>query len=430
MELRFPYPHISSVVLPDSSPVTVLEPRVLPETHAQPAEIIKRSLEHPIHSPPLRELAVDKKNVLILVDDHSRHTPAHIILPLLIDELSLAGVSAEHVRILVASGTHRAMTTAEKLKKFGPQAMANYVILDHRYNDRGVLVQLPATPGGAEIWVNRAVLEADLLIGTGHIVPHRVAGFTGGCKIVHPGVCGTITTGQTHWLSAQFPGVEVIGKIDNPVRREIDAVAGVVGLKFILNVVMDARGNTASCFSGDPVQAFRLGAEESLKIFGALLADPAEIVIADSFPTDMDLWIAAKGIYSGDLALKEGGVLIFVTPCPEGVSPEYPGIVEYGYHSRAQVQAMVASGEITDLALAAHLVHVGEVICRKGTGILVSPGIAPEVARKIGFLPAATPQQALEIALDQMGKHASIAVLKNGGEIMPILRSVVNDLGQ
>jgi hypothetical protein len=143
----------------------------------------------------------------------------------------------------------------------------------------------------------------------------------------------------------------------------------------------------------------------------------------------MDLWIAAKGIYAGDLALKEGGILIFVTPCFEGVSPEYPSIITYGYHSRAEVQAMVNRGEITDLALAAHLVHVGEVICRKATGILVSPGIEPEVAQKIGFLPAATPQQALEIALDRMGKHASIAVLKNGGEIMPILQRGVSDGG-
>jgi lactate racemase len=313
------------------------------------------------------------------------------------------------------------------LKKFGAHATANHIILDHRYNDPGVLAQLPTTPGGTEIWVNRTALEADLLIGIGHIVPHRVAGFTGGCKIVQPGVCGTITTGQTHWLSAQFPGMEIIGKMDNPVRREINSVASEVGLKFILNVVMDARGNTAFCFSGDPIQVFHLGAEKSLEIYGAPLAEPADIVIADSYPTDMDLWIAAKGIYAGDLALKEDGILIFVTPCLEGVSPEYPDIVKYGYHSRTEIQTMVSHGEITNLALAAHLVHVGEVICRKGTGILVSPGIAPEDARKIGFLPAATPQQALDIALDRMGKHASIAVLKNGGEIMPILKRGVND---
>lgn len=429
MELHFPYLDIPSVILPDSSPVTLLEPRVLPETHEPASEIIKRSLKHPIHSAPLRELAVGKKNILILADDHSRHTPANIILPLLFDELSLAGVSAEHIRILVASGTHRSMSTTEKSKKFGAQAIADYVIIDHRYKDPGVLVQLPTTPGGTEIWINRIVLEADLLIGIGHIVPHRVAGFTGGCKIVQPGVCGTITTGQTHWLSAQFPGVDIIGKIDNPVRREINAVASAVGLKFILNVVMDAMGNTAFCFSGDPLQVFRLGAEKSLEIFGTPLAKPAEIVIADSYPTDMDLWIAAKGIYAGDLAMKEGGILVFVTPCLEGVSPEYPDIIKYGYHSRPEIQAMVSHGEITDLALAAHLVHVGEVICRKGTGILVSPGIAPDDARKIGFLPAATPQQALEIALDRMGKHASIAVLKNGGEIMPILKRGGNDAG-
>lgn len=427
MEIRFPYPGFSPIILPESSPITILEPKLLPEASPSAEEIIRGSLEAPVQSPSLRELASGKKNVLILVDDHSRHTPAHIILPILLEELSASGVPKEQIRLLVASGTHRAMSDAEKSRKFGERIVASYPILDHSYNDPDVLVQLPTTPGGTEIWVNRKALEADLLIGIGHIVPHRVAGFTGGNKIVQPGVCGAITTGQTHWLSAQFSGSEVIGKAVNPVRQEIDAVAGEVGLKFITNIVMDAMGRTAACFSGDPVQAFRMGAEKSLEIFGAPLLDRADIVIADSFPTDMDLWIAAKGIYSGDLALKEGGVLIFVTPCPEGVAPGYPALIEYGYHSRAKVCEMVSRGEITDLALAAHLVHVGEVICQKATSILVSPGISPEIARKIGFLPAATPQQALDIALARVGKHASIAILKNGGEIMPLLRSAVDD---
>jgi lactate racemase len=427
VEHHFSYPQIPSVVFPDSSPVTVLEPRILPETYVPAADIIKHSLDHPIDSAPLHELAIGKKNVLILVDDHTRHTPAHIILPLMLEELRLAGIQDEYIRILVASGTHRAMSDAEKLKKFGVQVVERLDILDHKYYDPGALLQLPTTPGGTEIWVNKLAIEADLLIGIGHIVPHRVAGFSGGCKIVQPGICGRVTTGQTHWLSAQFPGVEVIGKVDNPVRREIDAVAQVVGLKFITNVVMDARGNTAYCFSGNPLGAFRLGAQKSLEIFGAPLDAAVDIVITDSYPTDIDLWVAAKGIYSGDLVLKDGGVLIFVTPCPEGVSQEYPDIVKHGYQTRSEVRQMVSSGSIVDLALAAHLVHVGEVIRRKAACILVSPGISPEVARSIGFLPASTPQQALEMALQRVGRHATITVLKNGGEIMPIMRSSVNN---
>lgn len=423
MEIRFPYPDMPPAILPDSSLVTILEPKLLPEVSASCEEIVRSSLEATICSPQLRELAAGKQNILILVDDHSRHTPANVILPLLLDELAAAGVPDEHINFLVASGTHRPMSDAEKVKKFGDQIVTNYPILDHRPHDPGALVQLPTTAGGTEIWVNRLTLEADLLIGIGHIVPHRVAGFSGGNKIVQPGVCGTVTTGQTHWLSAQFSGSEVIGRVGNPVRREIDAVGEAVGLRFITNVVMDAQGNTVACFSGDPVQAFRLGSEKSLEIFGIPLSDPADIVIADSFPTDTDLWIAAKGVYAGGLALKEGGILIFVTPCPEGVAPEYPELVDHGYHTRVEICEMVSRGEISDLALAAHLIHVGEVICEKASGILVSPGIAPEVARKIGFLPAATPQEALEIALDRVGKRARIAVLKNGGEIMPILRS-------
>jgi lactate racemase len=426
MEINFPYPSIASVNIPNSSEVTVLAPKTLPQSYAPTAEIIKQSLEHPVNSPPLRELAIGKKNVLILVDDHTRHTPADIILPLMLEELRIAGLQDKNIKILVASGTHRPMSKAEKLKKFGVQVVEHFTIDNHRYNDARILAQLPTTTGGTEIYVNKSVLETDLLIGIGHIVPHRVAGFSGGGKIVQPGVCGAITTGQTHWLSAQYPGEEVIGKVDNPVRHEIEVVANVVKLRFVTNVVMDARGKTAYCFSGNPRDVLRYGAEKSLQIFGVPLAEPADIVIADSYPMDIDLWIAAKGIYAGDLAVKEGGVLIFVSPCPEGVSPEYPGIEKWGYHPLAEVSQLVSSGKISDLTLAAHLVHVGEVISRKATCILVSPGIPPEIARKIGFNPTETPQQALEIALEKMGKHASIAVLKNGGEIMPVLRSSVH----
>jgi nickel-dependent lactate racemase len=422
MIIQFPYPEIQALELSDSCAARVLAPQALPESYPPAIEIIRRSLEAPAGSPALRELAAGKQNVLILVDDHSRHTPAHLVLPLILEELSIAGVRQEHIHFLVASGTHRAMSAAEKDKKFGPAITQNYAILDHRYDDPTALVQLPATPGGTEIWVNRLALEADLLVGTGHIVPHRVAGFSGGGKIVQPGICGTVTTGQTHWLSARFPGAEVIGKVDNPVRVEIEAVAAAVGLRFITNVVMDARGEVAWCFSGEPEAAFKLGAEKALEIFGAPLERQADLVIADSYPSDVDLWIAAKGIYAADLALRDDGALIFVSPCPEGVAPEYPGLVEFGYRSRAEIAALVQDGEINDLALAAHLVHVGEVIRRAGIAILVSPGIPDAIARQLGFTPAATPGQALELAQTVVGQRPSVVVLKNGGEIMPILR--------
>jgi nickel-dependent lactate racemase len=423
LKVSFPYPGVPSLEIPESTSILWLEPRILPEQEEREKDIIKKGLENPVGLPRIREMVKGKKKVLILVDDYTRNTPIHIILPEVLKEMSAAGINKTNIRLLIASGTHRPMTQAEKLKKLGHRVMADYTVLDHRYDDPGELVQLQNTAGGTEIWVNRTVIESDYVIGIGQIVPHRVAGFSGGGKIIQPGVCGAVTTGQTHWLSARFPGTEIIGRIDNPVRREIEAVAKAAGLKFIANAVLDGKAKIVHFICGDPLEAFRLGARKSMEIFGIPMPEPVEIVITDSYPADLNLWQAAKGIYSADLALKPGGILILVTPCPEGVSAEHPQILDIGYRPFTEVESMVKRGEIQDLTLAAHLVHVGRIICEKAIGVIVSSGIEPQTATKLGFHWATSPQEALTFALKRKGKKASIAVIKNGGEIMPVIRS-------
>ena len=423
MKISFPYPEVPSLEIPEPASISWLEPRTLPEQGEKETDIIRKGLENPVGLPRIREMVKGKKKILILVDDYTRNTPVHIILPEVLKEISTAGISRTNIRLLIASGTHRPMTQEEKLKKFGHRVMADYIVLDHRYDDPENMVQLKNTVGGTEVCVNRAVIESDYVIGIGQIVPHRVAGFSGGGKIIQPGVCGAVTTGQTHWLSARFPGSEIIGRVDNPVRQEIEAVAKAAGLKFIVNAVLDGAAKLVHCICGDPIEAFRLGARKSLEIFSIPISEPFDIVITDSYPADLNLWQAAKGIYSADLALKPNGILILVTPCPEGVCAEHPQILDIGYHSFTEIESMVKRGEIQDLTLAAHLVHVGRIICEKATGVIVSTGIEPQTAAKLGLHWAASPQEALTFALKRKGKKASIAVIKNGGEIMPAIES-------
>ena len=178
-----------------------------------------------------------------------------------------------------------------------------------------------------------------------------------------------------------------------------------------------------SCICGDPLEAFRLGAQKSIEIYGVPIPEPVDIVITDSYPADTNLWQAAKGVYSADLAIKPDGILILVTPCPEGVCAEHPQILDIGYRPFAAVEAMVKQEEIQDLTLAAHLVHVGRIICEKAIGILVSSGVDPQTSERLGFHWAASPQEALAFALKHKGKKATIAVIKNGGEILPVLGS-------
>ncbi len=186
---------------------------------------------------------------------------------------------------------------------------------------------------------------------------------------------------------------------------------------------MDAKQRVIQVVAGDPAAAHRKGAETSGGVYGVRQPKYADIVIADSFPADYDLWQAAKGIYAAELAVREGGVVVLVTPCPHGVSAEHPEVEKIGYLGYSEAKALVEKKQITDLVAAAHLVHVGRVIRDRARGIMVSPGIDPKTQARLGFESAPTPQQALEKALAIAGKQSSVAVLRQGGNILPLVGS-------
>ena len=316
------------------------------------------------------------------------------------------------------------MTEEEILRKFGEEIPKLYPILNHQWWDPSQLVYFGETEGGTPIFVNRLVEEVDFIIGIGQIVPHRVSGFSGGGNIIQPGICGEETTGRTHWLSAQFKGQEILGKIENPVKQEIERVAEKAGLEWIVNTIQDGAGRLIEVVAGDPVQAYRRGAGRSLEVYQSELPEEADIVIADSHPYDSELWLAAKGIYAAELAVKKGGVVILITPCPEGVSPSHPEVLEMGYQTFEEVDEKVHQGKIKKLTVAAHLVHGGRVIKERAKGILVSIGISKEETERLGFFHAREPQKALEMAFSLMGRHAKVAVLQRGGEILPVIKKI------
>jgi nickel-dependent lactate racemase len=420
MRINFPYSGIDSIEIPDQNLLGIFAPSTV-EIEKSEEEIIEEALLQPIGSSPLREILEWCQDVLILVDDYTRPTPTQKILPRLIKELERGGIKREGIRFLIASGTHRPMTEEEILKKFGKEIPKQYLILNHHWWDSSQMVYLGETPSGIPIHINRLVEEVDLIIGVGQIVPHRVSGFSGGGNIIQPGICGEETTGKTHWLSAQFDGWEVLGRITNPVKKEIERVAEKAGLEWIINTIQDGTGRLVGVVAGDPVHAYREGAAKSREVYQSLLPEEADIVIADSHPYDSELWLAAKGIYAAELAVKKRGVVILITSCPEGISVSHPEILEWGYQTFEEVEQKVRQGKIKKLTAAAHLVHVGRVIKEKAKGILVSPGISKEETEKLGFTYARDPQEALEIAFSLTGKGAKVAVLQRGGEILPLI---------
>ena len=420
MRIFFPYPEMKPLDVPEHNLLGIFSPSII-QIEKSEEEITEEAFSRPIGSNPLSQMLRGCEDVLILADDYTRTTPVQKIFPRLLKELEFGGIKPKGIKILVALGTHRPMTDEETKKKFGEDIPKQYPIFNHQWWNLSQLSYLGETEEGTPIFVNRLVEEVDFIIGIGQIVPHRVSGFSGGGNIIQPGICGEETTGKTHWLSAQFKGREILGKIENPVKQEIERVAQKVGLKWIINTIQDGSGRLIKVVAGDPAQAYRKGAQHSLEIYQTKLPKEADIIIVDSHPYDSDLWVAAKGIYAAELGVKQGGAVILVTLCQEGVSPSHPEVLEWGYQTFEEVDRKVRQGKIQKLTAAAHLVHVGRVIKERAKGIMVSPGIPKEDKERLGFIHAREPQEALEIAFSSLGRDAKVAVLQRGGEILPLI---------
>jgi nickel-dependent lactate racemase len=422
MRISFPYPKTDPVDVPKKNLLGIFSPSILKIKETE-KEIVEKAFSQPIGSEPLSQILKGRKNVLIIVDDYTRTTPMRMILPRLFKEMERGGVKSDGIKILIGLGTHRSMTEDEITRKFGKDIPRRYPIFNHSWWDQSQLINLGETEKGTPIFVNRMVQQADFILGIGQIVPHRISGFSGGGNIIQPGICGEETTGKTHWLAAQFSGREILGRVENPVKEEIEKVAQKVGLSWIVNTIQDGSGRLVGVVAGDPLKAYREGARKSFKIYKSILPQEADIVLTDSHPYDSELWLAAKGIYAAELGVRQGGVTILVTLCTEGVSPSHPEILELGYQTYEEVDRKVRQGMIKKLTMAAHLVHVGRVIKERGRGIMVSQGISKQETEKLGFLYARTAQEALEVGLSLVGRDGKVAVFQRGGEILPVIAS-------
>jgi nickel-dependent lactate racemase len=292
---------------------------------------IRRALASPIGAPPLSQQLRGKKSVVLIADDNTRLTPTDIMIPILLDECNTAGVPDSAITVIIALGTHRPMTDDEIIAKFGAETVRRVAVRNHPYKDTAALVDLGTTRNGGRILINRDVVEADFKTGIGSIVPHHIAGYAGGAKIIQPGVSGEETTAYTHLLAVRAPR-SYLGDRDNPVREELDTMARRVGMHTILNTVLNRQGKVVRAFFGDVVEAFRAGAAESRRIYEIPLPEAADIVLSGSHPCDLDFWQAHKALYPSDIAVKAGGIVIVVTPCYEGVSQMHSDILELTGH--------------------------------------------------------------------------------------------------
>ena len=279
-------------------------------------------------------------------------------------------------------------------------------------------MDLGLTGNGTPISVNRRVLDADVVIGLSSIVPHHIPGYSGGSKIIQPGVSGEPTTASTHMFSA-VSDTQILGVVESPVRLEMEEVAAKAGLTAILNTTLNARGEMVDSFFGDPRAAFRAGTESSRRIYGLNSPSSVDIVIAGSHPCDIEFWQAHKSLFPAAKIVRPGGTIIVVAPCPEGVARTHDDVLNYADQPYGRIRKLVDSGAAADPVGASNAVAWSRI--RDFAEIsLVSDGISAEDCRALGFQSFPSLDAALTDARRRLGKDASVAVMTHAPETLPI----------
>ena len=343
----------------------------------------KRAVSDVLHS--LNSYLNSKTTVCIIVDDYTRSTPTSKILTFLMPALEDRGINRENVFFLFASGSHRLMSEKEKRTRLSDYYFENYLSIDHHFFDKSHLINKGNFDDGAPIFVNKHAIEADIRIGIGTLVPHMPAGFSGGAKMLLPGVAGEDTVHHMHVLGAIDPQ-QAIGKIDTLPRKLMEAFAAQTAEPFaIINVILNADDIPVGIVGGHYIEAHRRGVEIAKKVYFVEVPELVDLIISDTRDHDTDMTQANKGLFSAYLAVNDGGEILLVSDCPDGVSPVHgKEMLDFGLLTNKEVEKALETGEIKDPMSAIEIIH-NNVVRKKSKLYLFSPNITKEEAEQMNF---------------------------------------------
>jgi len=388
----------------------------LSRNHSETEEI-KRSIEYPVGCKRLREMVPKNASVVILGDDRTRLTPQNLIIPLVLEELYAARVKKDRIKIIIAYGTHRPMTQEEVVEKYGSEVVSEIEILHHDCLNHDNLIDRGVTGRGTRIFVNRACMEADFRIGIGSVIPHYPTGWSGGAKILLPGVAGEDTTFAMHLLGITE---QALGQETSPVREEMEDFAREVGLHFIVNVIHDSEGHIIKSVAGHFITAHREAVHFGKKVYGAGFHAPADITLSSTYPVDFDLTQSSKGLFSAAIATKPGGEIILVSPCSEGIAPTHgEEMVRLARYDNDAIRSMLQQKKVNDPLAATECMYYN-IIKNNFKAVLM---MDKEISEKLGFnyISSGDLPSYIERRLNE-DRTLKVGILNQSTEILPVHR--------
>lgn len=284
-------------------------------------KLVEEAMKHPIGSKRLRDLAKEKKNIVMIASDHTRPVPSKVIMPAMLKEIKEGSPNAS-ITVLIATGFHRPTTREELIYKFGQEIVDREDIrfVVHESGKEEDMIEIGTLPSGGKLRINKIAHEADLLIAEGFIEPHFFAGFSGGRKSVLPGVSSRETVMANHCSEFIADEHSRTGILEgNPIHKDMVWAAKKAKLAFIVNVVLDQDKKVIRAFSGHFDEAHREGCRFVDQLSGVDAA-PADIVISTNggYPLDQNIYQSVKGMTAAEATCRPGGVIIMVSSCMDG----------------------------------------------------------------------------------------------------------------
>ncbi len=357
----------------------------------------------PRGTPTLRDIARGSRRVAIIVADSTRGVPTAKVMPLILEELDSAGVDKGGITVVIATGVHRPATNAEISDIVGKDNLSGITVISHDPYDAGKLVYLGKTTYGTPVEVSRTVHEADLRISVGKVEPHEFAGFSGGRKSVLPGIASERTIEINHRPEMLMSAEARPGRLlDNPIHLDMMEAAGMMKIHFSINLVLNQAGETIGIFTGDVMEAHQ-AAVEFMRSFCqiSLKARPDIIVTTPGRPLNINFYQSVKPLIALAPVMAEGGVLVLYSSCCDGIGTTDMLIPYEGSHDAKEVIERLNADYKIQMD---HALLLGKILL-KGVRIVVSsPNVEDAILHKMLLGSAASPQQALDMALGMVSK--------------------------
>ena len=412
MKLEFGFgTGVQTAQVPEENLLGVLHANEVPLELTGEAEV-RRALEEPIESPRLRELVSPGEKVAIVTSDITRPMPTYKVMPPLLDELYAAGVRREDITLVFALGSHRKHTDEERRKLAGDRAWNEIACVDSDPND---CVHMGVTGAGTPVDITRVVAEADRRICLGNIEYHYFAGYSGGAKAIMPGVSTRDAIQSNHSMMVR-PEACAGALETNPLRMDIEEAGRICGIDFIVNVVLSEHKEIIKAVAGHPVAAHRAGCRFLDRIYLKPLPQAADIVLVSQggAPKDLNLYQTQKALDNARHAVKQGGIIILIGSCREGLGER----VFEEWMTKSQSPEAMIERIGRDFQLGGHKAAAIAMTLQKAKIYLVSD-MEDDFVRSIFLTPQPSVQTALDRAFAELGSNATVLAMPYGGSTLP-----------